>query len=157
MAKIDKAFGKLVLADLPSDVCWTTPEKFIEQLTHYLSVELDPTSLADFVLIGPQTPSEDDKNRLWIRLYSNGTFAGFYHFEGGKWTRISNHRPDEIVWFHGDSRSIPEGYRLIDGSLGTMTSSVREHIMSFYHQDLSVENSTVYDYFACIYVGTTIA
>ena len=157
MAIIDKAFGKLVLANIPTDICWTTPEQFLELLTQYISVEVDPTSLADFILIGPQTPSEDDKNRLWVRLHSNGTFAGFYHWENDKWTQVFNKRRDEIVWFHGDSRSIPKGFRLIDGSLGTMNSSVREHIMSFYHQDQSVENSKVYDYFACIYIGTTEA
>lgn len=155
--KTDKVFGQLVMEGVPNDLCWKTPSKFIKDLTNYLSVELDVNSNVDFVVIGPQTPSEDDKGRLWIKQFSNGTFAGFYLFEGGKWTKVSNKRQDEIVWFHGDSRSIPTGYKLIDDNVGTINSEVRKHIMSMYHQDLSVTSSTVYDYFACIYIGTTVS
>lgn len=157
--KTDKAYGQLVVQDLPQDLCYKTPAKFIKDLTKYLTVELAVNSNVDFVVIGPQVPSEDDKSRLWIKLYANGTFAGLYLFEGGSWTQVQNRRVDEIVWFHGDSRSIPEGYQLIDNDAGTINSTVRDHIMSFYLRDTEVSTTTtpVYTYFACIYIGTTIS
>lgn len=154
--KTDKVYGQLALTDLPKDLCWSEPAKFIKDLTKYLGVEIDVNSNVDFVVVGPQVPSEDDKARLWIKTYENGTFAGFYAFEGGSWTRVFNYRPDEIHWFHGDSRSIPAGFQLIDENTGTINSEVRAHIMSQYFRDLSVTTSNVYTYFACIYVGTTV-
>lgn len=156
MTKTDKVYGKVILNDTPSNVCWETPAKFISSLQKYLGVELDLNSNVDFVVIGSQVPSEDDKGRLWIKLYANGTFAGFYLFENGSWVQIQNRRYDEIVWFSGDSRSIPEGYQLIDSNSGVVTSAVRNHIMSMYLQDFSAGTaSPVYTYFACTYIGTT--
>lgn len=154
---VSKVYGKLILNDVPSNLCWDTPEKFLKQLTKYFNVDLDINSNVDFVVVGSEVPSEDDKARLWIKLYNNGTFAGFYKFENGKWTEISTHRPDEVVWFVGDSRNIPDGYILIDESNGTMTSSNIRHIMDMYNRDTTVETDTpVYTYFACTYIGTTV-
>lgn len=152
----DKVYGKLTIGDIPDGYCWKTPKKFLADLTRMLRVELGFSPNLDLVVIGTQVPSEDDKSRLWIKLHSNGTFAGLYLFEGGKWTQVQNRRQDEIVWFHGDSRSIPEGFQLIDDNAGMINSRVRSHIMSYYHVDPNAGDSTVpvYDYFACIYIGT---
>lgn len=154
----NKVYGKLTLKDIPNDICWESPEKFLKQLERYFGVDLDVNSNVDFVVVGSEVPSEDDKSRLWIKLYNNGTFDGFYKFEGGRWVAIQNRRQDEIVWFHGDSRNIPEGYKLIDLDNGMLTTDNIRHIMSFYNRDLTVTTeSPVYTYFACTYLGTTVS
>lgn len=158
MANVNKVYGKLLLTDVPNNLCWSTPDKFLKQLRDFFRVELDVNSDVDFVVIGSQVPSEDDKGRLWVRLYNDGSFAGFYHFESGKWVAIQNRRPDEVVWFYGDSRNIPTGYQLIDESNGLLTTDNIKFIMSKYNRDLTSDSETpVYTYFACTYVGTTDA
>lgn len=158
MSKVNKVYGKLQLKDIPNNVCWDTPEKFLKQLEQYFGVTLDINSNVDFVVVGSEVPSEDDKGRLWVKLHNNGTFDGFYHFEGGKWTAIQNRRQDEVVWFYGDSRSIPDGYRLIDMDNGLLTTDVIKHIMSMYNQDLNAGTETpVYTYFACTYIGVNVS
>ena len=155
---VNKVYGKLILNDVPSNLCWDTPEKFLKQLTKYFNVDLDINSNVDFVVVGSEVPSEDDKARLWVRLFNNGTFAGFYKFEGGKWREIQTHRQDEIIWFVGDSRNIPDGYMLVDESNGMLTTDNIKHIMSFYNRDTTSDSETpVYTYFACTYTGTTDA
>lgn len=155
MSGVSKVYGKLIVKDIPSNVCWESPDKFLKKITDFYRVDLDINSNVDFVVVGSETPSEDDKSRLWIKTYNNGYFAGLYKFEGGKWREISLHRPDEVVWFYGDSRNIPEGFKLIDEDNGYITSDNIKHIMSFYNRDTSIVGSTVYTYFACTYIGTT--
>lgn len=157
-ASVNKVYGKLELKDIPNDICWDTPEKFLKQMERYFGITLDVNSNVDFVVVGAEVPSEDDKGRLWVKLYNNGTFDGFYKFEGGKWVNIQNRRQDEVVWFYGDSRSIPPGYLLIDENNGLLSTSNIKHIMSFYNQDMnSGTESPVYTYFACTYIGTTVS
>lgn len=149
-----KISAKLQVLKVPSSACFSTVAELFKLIQESFTVELSAGVNNDFVVTGHQTPGADDKNRLWIRKLRQGSFAGFYIFVDGAWNRIFNRRNDEIIWMHGDSRNIPEGFTLISTNTGGIESSVREHIMQYYLEDTSVsEASPVYKYFAVRYTG----
>lgn len=149
-----KISGKLNLLKVPANACFTTVAELLKLIQDSYSVDLSAGVNNDFVVTGHQPPGADDKNRLWVRQQRQGSFAGFYMFIGGAWKRIFNRRNDEIIWMHGDSREIPDGFTLISESTGGLTSDVREHVMQFYLEDTSVSQaSPVYKYFAVRYTG----
>lgn len=150
----EKVLGELQLNRIPPGLCWGKPEDFIKQLLDILSVSLAVGQNNEFVVIGHQVPSEDDKNRLWVRLARNGSFIGFYLFVKGRWQRIHNYRNDEIIWMFGDSRDIPDGFELIDGTASTIPIDVQERLITQYIVDTTVSGAAdVYKYFAVRYVG----
>lgn len=149
----ERILAALAITRIPPDLCWGKPADFIKQLVESLTVTLDIATNTDFVVIGHEVPSEDDKGRLWIRLQRNGSFLGFYLFVNGKWQRVFNRRSDEIIWMYGDSRNIPDGFQLVDDS-SPVPTDVKDHIMKQYLVDTSVNSATpVYRYFALTYVG----
>lgn len=149
-----KISAKLKLLRVPTKDCFTTLSDLLKLIEDIFTVELSAGVNNDFVVTGHQAPSEDDKNRLWVRKSRQGTFAGFYMFLNGAWRRIFNRRNDEVIWMQGDSRTIPEGFTLISETTGGITSDVRDHIMQYYLEDTSVsEASPVYKYFAVRYTG----
>ena len=58
-ASVNKVYGKLELKDIPNDICWDTPEKFLKQIERYFGVTLDVNSNVDFVVVGAEVPSEE--------------------------------------------------------------------------------------------------
>lgn len=155
--KREKVKGELRIGKLPKDLCWGKPSDFVKKLVEILSVNLFINPGNDFVVFGFQTPSADDTGRLWIRTSRSGVFSGFYLFTGKKWERVHNYRSDEIIWVHGDSRSIPDGFQLIEEEIGGIQSDVISHIMSQYLKDFAASTTTltVYKYFAIRYIGST--
>lgn len=155
MPLTEKVSARLILKDVPPGVCWGKPEDFIKLLTSALGVELAVSRLTDFVIIGHQTPTADDKGRLWIRLSKAGLFQGFFLFQRGKWRRIHNYRNDEIIWMVGDSRDIPDGFELINGTVAGIPTDVQNFILTKYlaNSAASTPTQTVYSYFAVRYTG----
>ena len=154
----EKVFGQLLINQIPKNLCWETPEKFIENLVSILGVGLNINENNDFVVIGHQAPGEDDKGKLWVRTATSGIFLGFYIFENGSWVKVQNRRADEVVWFYGDSRDIPDGFKLIQPGIGGIPSDDVAHIVSKYNVNIAATEAsvgTVYSYFACVYVGST--
>ncbi len=143
----------LKILRIPPDLCWGRPDDFVKLLTEILTVELSTSPNNEFVIVGHQTPGEDDKGKLWIKLQINGSFQGFFFFQNGLWERIHNYRNDEVIWMQGDSRVIPKGFELIDGALGGIPTDVQQHILTFYLENTTVVGSTVFKYFAVRYIG----
>lgn len=150
----EKVLADLVIGRIPPDLCWGKPEEFLKAIEEAMDVILQLNSNNDFVVIGHETPSADDKNRLWVRLARNGSFQGFYLFVDGKWQRVFNRRNDEIIWMFGDSRNIPEGFQLIDGTATGIPTDIQQHIIQQYKINEDVTGiATVYEYFAVRYLG----
>lgn len=150
----EKVLGQIGITRIPPGLCWGNPGEFIKLLVDVLSVNLEVNANNDFVVIGHQVPSEDDKGRLWVRLARNGSFLGFFLFVNGKWQRVENRRNDEIIWLYGDSRQIPAGYRLIDGTNPTIPTEIQERLITQYVVNTGASGAApVYSYFAVQYVG----
>lgn len=150
----EKITAKLQLLSIPPGACFTTVGELLELIRDVFTVELSAGVNNDFVVIGHQTPGEDDKNKLWIRKQRNGSFQGYYLFVSNAWQRVFNRRNDEVIWMHGDSREIPEGFELIDANIGGITSDVVGHIVDQYLRDTTVTGQIpVYKYFAVRYTG----
>lgn len=146
----DKLSVALAVKRIPEKLCWGKPRDFIENLTQYLTAELDVESRLNLVVVGHETPTEDDKDRLWIRTARDNSFLGFYLFQNGAWKVIHNYRSDEVIWMYGNSTQIPSGFEFIDGSLGGMDSKVQERVISQY---LQIEGTNSYSYFAVRWKG----
>ena len=153
----EKVEGELRVDRIPKDLCWGKPEDFVKALTSMLGVTLFTNPGNDFVVVGHQTPANEDKGRLWVRTSRSGVFQGFYLFQGKTWKRIHNRRSDEIIWLTGDSRDIPEGFQLIVPGIGGILSAVVTHLVKQYYVDTAASGPTltVYNYYAVRYIGTT--
>lgn len=151
----DPVKGELVITDLPETLKWGKPRDFVKLLTKILAVTLPFAKSSDFVVYGSQTPTEDDKNKLWTASQKQGSFLGFFLFQKGAWRRIFNRLDNEVIWLPGDSRNIPKGHQLIDGTLSGITVANQQHIMTFYRQDPAIipPAPPVYTYFAVRWVG----
>lgn len=155
--KREKVRGELEIKRIPKDFCWGTPTEFVKALQEIYGVDLFVNAGNDFVVIGHQVPAPGDKGRLWIRLSRSGIFQGFFAFQDGKWQRIFNYRVDRVLWMHGDSREIPEGFQLIDANSGQIDPDARDHIVGQYLVDTAATTATltVYKYFAVRWIGAT--
>lgn len=147
--------GALAKKEDMTDDCWSTPDEFANLLIDKLTIEFPVRAGEDFVVYGFQTPGEDQKGKLWVRIDRANHFAGFFVFVNGNWQRIYNHSNQDVIWKTGDSRDLEPGFQLIDGTVQSIPVDVQQHIMSFYRID--TVNTTplmnVYDYFATIYLG----
>lgn len=149
-----KVLAKLKSTHIPADLCWGKPREFVQKLTEILTAELSVSPNHDFVIIGHTNPSEDDKEKLWVRTDRSNRFLGFFMFQDGAWSRIHNYRADEVIWMVGDSTDIPPGFALIDDNTGDLTTNLRNAIVGKYilAPGATVSNP-VYSYFAVRWVG----
>lgn len=134
---------------IPEDLCYGNASAFVQQLAELLYTEI-PIDF-DNVIVGVTTPGEDDKNKIWFRLDRNNNFLGIFAFSNGQFRRVHNYRNDEIIWMHGVSSDIPEGFELITTDTGGILQTVKDSLISRY-----VETSTgsgVFNYFAVRYTG----
>lgn len=154
--------GSLKLLKDISEVCWGTPQDYAKLLTNILGIEFPIIGNEDFVVYGFQVPSADSKGKLWVKIDKANHFAGFFIFVEGKWQRVYNYSIHDVIWKSGDSRSIEDGgsldpgFQVIDGSVASIDASVQTHIMTFYHENVAATasfGSTVWDYYATIYLG----
>lgn len=147
--------GSLIKREDMSDDCWTTPSQFVDILIEKLGINFPVKLGDDFVVYGFQTPGEDEKGKLWVKIDRAGHPNGFFFFVEGKWQRFYNHSVQDVVWKYGDSREIEPGFQLIDGTVASIPVGDQAHIMSFYRLDTvnSTPTAPVYSYFATIYLG----
>lgn len=147
---VDTLVGEITLENKPREICWGTPDDFLKLLTQVLSVRF-PVNLAnEFVVVGFQTPSPDDQGRMWARFDASRNWLGWHAFQKGNWRRVYEYRSDEIIWMVGDSRSIPDGFQLVDSGAPLPTATI-EHIKSFYLE--TNPGTGAYRYFAVRFLG----
>lgn len=145
----DVVQGAIKLVGVPERACFRTWQEFIESLPRYLGVEV-PASVSG-VVVGPDSPSEDDKNKVWFRRDPSGVFLGIYAFQNGAWRPLYNYAPGEVIWIAGDSNAVPAGFTLIEKGDPTMPSDVVNAIVGQYVRVSGDPNS--YLYFAVRYSG----
>lgn len=147
----EKRHVDIVAKKIPNELCWETPQKFIPKLTEILSGIIESATNEDFIVVGTDTPSPSQQDKIWARFGSNRRWLGFYAFIKGSWRKLYDYNTDDIIWKTGDSRNIEEGFILIDSNTNIIKQSVRDFIISQY-VETSI-GSGIYNYFAIIFVG----
>jgi hypothetical protein len=133
--------GKIVLKSSLSDLCVTSAEELVKKLPELLAVSIPGIDTG--VIISIEQPSTADRDKLWVRKNTAGTFINLYSFSGGAWSPLF---PEvEVRWIIGDSREIPAGFRIIDSSRVDIPPNVINKIVNEYVSDPSLSH---YTYFA---------
>lgn len=143
----DSVVGALKLLGLPESNCYTTVNDLLKAIETLFAVEI-PTDLGA-VVVGQNTPTEEERDKVWFRRDVNGKFVGIYVFCNDKWILAYNIIPGELPYLYGDSRSVPDGFRLATSANGIPTL-VANHIMTTWLRD---PTSTFYVYFQVFYIG----
>lgn len=104
---VDVVRGAIRLDGFQEGRCFTSWADFVAALPGMLAVEI-PTGITN-VTIGNQTPSDTDRDHLWLQTDGSGSFLGFYIYTAGAWQQIYP-APNQLFLMYGDSRSPPPGY-----------------------------------------------
>lgn len=127
--------------------CFSSWQDFIAAIPRLISVEI-PSDVGG-VVVQQATPSEDDRQKLWLRLDNSGGFVGLFIFAKGKWQPYYAFVAGQIIWMTGNSASVPDGFSLVTKDVAGIPSTVVNALMSQY-----VPNGLGgYSYFAAIFVG----
>lgn len=149
--------GSLILKQDVSDACFDNAPNFIRKLLEVFGISFPVPENENFVIYSFETPTEDQKTKLWVKTDRAGHFVGYFLFVGGKWQRIFDHSIYDVVWKSGMlSTDLEDGFQLIDGTVASIPVATQQHIMTFYRIDpVATVNPLfpVYDYFATIYLG----
>lgn len=126
----DTIRGAIKVTDLPDRAAFTTWADFIKSLERYLAVEL-PVNVSG-VIFDRSQPSEDNRDKIWIRRESNGDVTGLYIFSGGKWKPFYALAPNQVTWMYGDSGNLPDSFVLINTGDVVIEPDVVVHIKNQY-------------------------
>lgn len=148
---VDTISGSVKLNGLPERATFRSWEQFITALPGYLTIELPRGATG--VIVGNATPSEDDRDKIWVRRNSSGDFLGLYTFTGNAWHPYFQFATGELlqpVWVIGDSNNVPEGFVLIDVGDAIIPSGVVNALRAQYVPNPAGPG---FAYFAVRYIG----
>lgn len=145
MKRIEKGTTvKVDVLEFPEGKC----ANVVNDIAKYLGVVI-PANITN-IFLGSSSPTEDDRDKLWVKRDVNGRVDGLYVYTVGAWRPLYNFAPGQVIWIIGDSRKVPEGFKIIDVNNGLVTSSVRDRVESQYIKD---STNTYYIYYATLFVG----
>lgn len=101
--------GALKLTGLVDAQCYKSFKEFVAAMPDLFSVEV-PNNISN-VTVGNSQPSASERDHLWVRTDGSGSFVGLFTYAQGSWKQIYP-VPQGIFRMYGDSRAVPEGYRL---------------------------------------------
>ncbi len=111
----DVVQGALKLVGLIDRGCYNSWKDFAEDIPNLFAVEIPNTILG--IITSQSEPSEDNRNKLWLRLNTNGGVIGLYIFQNGSWNPFydvaNTNGNNEIRWFSGNSASPPDGWKWV--------------------------------------------
>lgn len=142
--------GALKLDELPDRACFSTWEEFLQWFVKSVLVEFPPG--ASGVVVGNTQPTEDDRDKIWVRRDNSGGFLGLYVNVKGKWQPFYQFVKDpftQIIWAVGDSANVPEGFVLIEPGDAIIPSTVVNAIRAQFQPS----TSGGFIYFAMRYEG----
>lgn len=122
----DLVYGELVAIGTPDTYCFESAQQYYESIAKNFKPAFSRT--ISNVVISNVQPTEEERQSLWIRLSNGGQYIGEYVFSGTSWKQISP-VPQGIFRMYGDSRSVPEGYKLADASNGKLTAAQASFIV----------------------------
>lgn len=101
----------------PGIQCLTTLADVLAKSAQYLQV-IGPAGTS-FIVISETEPSVDDRDKVWLRLESNGKPYGLFKFQTTEWILIPGVHKGAIMLYSGAVADIPDGWHLADGLAGT--------------------------------------
>lgn len=122
--------GALKIDNVPDRACFSTWRQFLESIPDFLTVEV-PSSVSG-VVVGPNTPDEDDRDKIWFRRDNGGNFLGVWAFQNGAWRPLFNFGTNQIIWTFGDSTNIPDGFVLIEEGDPVIPSNIVQGLTALY-------------------------
>lgn len=144
----DSAKGALVFQNLTDEICdpLNGPMDLLRLVQKYLGVQI-PKNITN-VIIGNETPGQDQTNYLWIRRDASGEILGPYVFCEGAWNKLYAFAPNQIIRVWGDSRTVSEGFTLLTESGAPQT--VKDAQAATWVRD---STDTYYISFDIVYTG----
>lgn len=139
--------GAVKLDGFVEEKCFKNWAEFLTALPSLLALEI-PDSITN-VTIGNTQPTDDQRDNLWIRKDSSGSFVGFYLYAQGTWQKIFP-ADNELNLVSGDSRVISPGYTLAT-DLTDLTTAQKAALQSQWH--IGGTSPTWYDIFHVRYTG----
>lgn len=139
--------GAVKLDGFIEEKCFKSWAEFITALPSMLALEI-PDSITN-VTVGNTQPTDDQRDNLWIRKDSSGSFVGFYLYAQGTWQKIFP-ADGELTWVSGDSRVIAPGYTLAT-NLTDLTAAQKAFLTARWH--IGGTSPTWYDIFEVRYTG----
>lgn len=127
----------------------------IQGLVKHLAKHLKfyvPASITN-VLVGNKQPADSDRYKVWFKQDNSSNFEGIYIYAVGAWRKIypvETPGNRQVFWISGDSRSIPEGFELIEEGTAGISSSDIESIKALYRSSV---DSDYFTYYAVVYKG----
>lgn len=109
----------LTTGKVPQGVEPCSIEELVSLLASLSSVEV-PDEFLSKVHVGPNTPSRDDTDKVWIVIGEDGKPVGIRKFFRDEWKVVYPEFPvQQIHTYTGDSASIKEPFFVCDGTNGT--------------------------------------
>lgn len=144
--------GKLEIFDRPATLRFGRPWDFVAALTRILKVRFPVGRNHKLTIVGTDTPSPDDTDKLWVKVDRERNPMGFYSFVKGQFRRYYSPAPGEIRWVWGDSNYPPDGWRVVDNDTAPqIPASVRNQLKVQYVP--TPGDPLRYLYFAVWYAG----
>lgn len=140
--------GVLKINTLVERECFTGWIDFLERLPDIISVEV-PASVSG-VIFSQEEPSEDNRNKIWVRQSPSGGVIGTYLFQDGAWNKLFTDYEFDVKWQWGDSENPEPGYITILPGDSQVPSYVVDKLVATY---VPKPVGTGYAYFAKRFVG----
>lgn len=125
-----------------------TNEELVKLLPKLLVAKL-PIKVSG-VVIGTETPSEGDRDKLWLRRDVRGEFVGLYAFQGANWHPFYDVADGETRWFVGNSNFPPPGWTFIDVNDGVVPTYIATGLRGQY---IPLSSGPGFGYYAARFSG----
>lgn len=138
----DLVYGELQVIGIPDTYCFESAQQYYESIAKNFRPVFSRTITN--VVISNVQPTEEERQSLWIRMSNGGQYIGQYVFSGTSWKQISP-APQGLFRMYGDSRSVPEGYKLADASNGKLTATQAAFLITTWHLHTSTLYYDIFD------------
>lgn len=121
----------LTITGLLDNLCFegTFPEAIKEVLS---KVVVQVPNTVTNVVVGPDEPSDSQRDFVWFKRNSAGDFEGIFIYVGGDWQQIFPVL-NSLTWVYGDSDSPPPGYVAANDAASPLTAPEKTHLETLWY------------------------
>lgn len=107
----------VIPGNIPEGFCFSTYQNLLNTFVENMIVQI-PGTVALFNY-GPNTPTIDNRDKPWIKLNSDGTFAGVFVFVNGDWYTTYPFTTGDVIFFSGAESAVADPFFLCNGQTVT--------------------------------------
>lgn len=102
--------GVIKVQGVPDSACFEGDgfAALLKALGSYLTVEI-PNQTFSNIVISVAQPGQADRDKIWWRLSSSGSFVGLFWYSNNVWSQVFP-APQQIFWLYGSSANPPAGF-----------------------------------------------